>query len=61
MELSLPGIKGELISYVTINGAPLDAVNTADSQPVVPREVTGKRLEDLKLPASSWNMLRIKL
>ena len=61
MELSLPGIKGELISFVTISGAPLDAVNTADSQPVVPREVTGKRLEDLKLPASSWNMLRIKL
>lgn len=61
MVLSLPGIKGELISFVTIGGVPLDAVNTAASQPVVPREVTGKRLDELKLPASSWNMLRIKL
>lgn len=61
MVLSLPGIKGELISFVTIDGVPLDAVNTAASQPVVPREVTEKRLDELKLPASSWNMLRIKL
>lgn len=61
MVLSLPGIKGELISFVTIDGVPLDAVNTAASQPVVPREVTEKRLDELKLPTSSWNMLRIKL
>ncbi len=61
MELYLPGIKGEILSFVTIAGHSFDTVNTADSQPVIPREVTGECLDDLKIPAASWNMIRIHL
>lgn len=61
MEIDLPEIKGELLSFVTIAGHSFDTVNTADSQPVFPREVTARCLDDLKLPAASWNMIQIKL
>ncbi len=61
MEIYLPDIKGELLSFVTIAGHSFDTVNTADSQPVVPSEVTGRHLEEIKLPAASWNMMQIKL
>lgn len=61
MELNLPDIEGDLLSFVTIAGYPFDTVNTIDSQPVSPREVNGKCLKELKLPAASWNMLRIKM
>lgn len=61
MEIDLPEIKGELLSFVTMAGHSFDTVNTADAQPVFPTEVTGRCLEDLKLPAASWNMIQIKL
>lgn len=57
--VTLSGLPGTLTQHITLTAPSFGAVNTQDSQPVTPREVTAE--ETPVLPTASWNMLRFKV
>ena len=61
MELAAEGLEGVVEQFVTLTAPSFGAVNTADQQPVLPRELPCGALSALQLPAASWNMIRIRL
>lgn len=59
LTLELAGFPGTLIQHVTLTAPSIDSVNTQDSQPVLPRELTLSPAPTL--PPASWNMLRFRV
>lgn len=58
LTLDLSGFPGQLLQHVTLTAPSIDSVNTASSQPVLPRELAPE--SSPALPAASWNMLRFR-
>lgn len=61
MALELEGLGGAVEQFVALTGPSFEAINTADHQPVRPRELPCCPISELCLPAASWNMIRIRL
>lgn len=59
LTLDLAGFPGKLLRHVTLTAPSIDSVNTQDSQPVLPRELTPSPAPTL--PSASWNMLRFQM
>lgn len=61
MTLSLSGFEGTPVQHVTLTAPSFDTVNTAEAQPVMPRELSFAPDGAPELPPASWNMLRFRL
>ena len=60
MTLELDGLQGAPERHVTLTAPGFDAVNDADAQPVLPRDLPTAPGAPT-LPAASWNMLRFRI
>ena len=53
----------QVFDWVMMNGYPLTMTNSADSSPIQPAKIDmaeNSNIEELNIPATSWNMIRIK-
>ncbi len=61
MEITLSGLTGTISSFMTLSGFSFDTVNTKEAQPVLPKELPCPPMDQLTLPAASFNMIRIRM
>ncbi len=61
LALSLPGLEGRMCGWTALCGHSLDERNSAEASPVAPVELPLTELDQITLPAESWNVIRIHL